>query len=638
MSVSGSDAVVMDWQTGSSQYSLFSHSRLRFIMDASNSDLFRLLVDQIINPAPQTNAQSFSEDGDLRGRQIDGQALIGSGDAPRSRLNHHHLSENRDFRGCQIDSQALIASENALDRPSFGEGGDLRGRQIDGQALSGSGDAPGCPSRAQHFSGIANVRGSQIGSQSLIGSGPTTACLPRGHVSNSTNTEDWKFISANHALFSDDAMDTSEAWAFVCDNDALFASDGAETCSDSPLPPTDNEYSDLYTADPSEETDSRFEPTTLEDDTDGEEEELNNTANPFEDAERNPLLRAEVQDLGPDDSINTHLYSGLDHKTDEERYVAAGIPLESVSEYRESFDGLLGRIIAYVSEHVHNSEFSDHMKSSCWVNGPTWRYFRKAKHQSVTEALLKVIPSSTRVILGNFSVMESLLALPHITAKPGQMGVYVCFVTDANGNLCAIYVGSSIADLMKRIRDHNRFIQRAKEKHTTSTFFQYAAVEGRTCHFRQITAIPACKSNASLMRVLEAVVMLILDALAPEQCCSRFTVNTTTLHWMQIMCGIKRNKLRSLNRALPLKQGGTYASTRDCSNCHVTNEIAGRRISWYFDTQDSLALRYLCPRCYRHEKRTGKPRPVKPDELIRLAALRGRTMEGPCSNRACGST
>lgn len=383
--------------------------------------------------------------------------------------------------------------------------------------------------------------------------------------------------------------------------------------------------------------DPRYERLSGEDDLNVRGESLDDDENPFEDAERNPVLLDDMANAIEALPVNLSTFSAQDYSTDEERYQAARIPIRLVESHKHSFDTLMATVIDYISNHVKTNGFFGNADSCYLVNGPMWGYFCKAQPRAVTKALLNFIPPSTRTILGAFTDAVGLLALPHVTEKERHVGVYTCYVSDPNGP-GAIYVGSSIKDINKRIQDHDRLIRIARQRPTTRLFYQYAAIKERTCYFRQVAAVPALEGNATLIRILETIIMIILDAIHPGKCAPRFTLDIRTLHTMQETCGIKRNEYKCLNRALPLKQGNSQACYRSCCNCHITEDILGHEIVWYYDREDPVAITFLCPRCYRHQKRTGKSRPLKQDELTKLAATRGLVKEGPCSNSKCGAS
>ncbi|CEN62179.1 hypothetical protein ASPCAL08817 [Aspergillus calidoustus] len=402
-------------------------------------------------------------------------------------------------------------AENLANIPNSANG---RGPEIDGRVstrgdVSGSGPRANgqCYSFVEVYDSDYQIYGQVMDRVEIKGSDYHV----NGQLSSARDTNDRVYISASNALAPDDDMDMNDDRN---DRDSQHSS---------------QEDTGVYDFDPDDPVDSRYELDNSQYQAGDEEEELNRGDNPFADVERNPVLLGQARTISQEwaQLLDVPASSTEDHDTDEARYCAAGVPIDSAVRHREAFDGLLSRVVGYISTQVRNSGFHDTPGICHWVNGSMWAYFRKAQPGYLTEAFLNLIPQSTRTILGYFEDPTSLLALPHITDKPGQMGVYICYVSDPNG-LGALYVGSSIVDLLLlRIQQHERLMERARQDLNAKVLYQYATGAGRTYHFRQITALPACQDNAILMRLLEAVIMLALDALAPGEGNLMFTVDAS---------------------------------------------------------------------------------------------------------------
>jgi hypothetical protein len=372
----------------------------------------------------------------------------------------------------------------------------------------------------------------------------------------------------------------------------------------------------------------------FEDLLDKEDADVDDADNSFQDPERNPHI---LEHLG---ALDIEEISDSDNTfSDKERYLAAGLQPDEVERCRASFEAQLVAIVDHISHRVRHANYKDTASLSSWVNKPNWPFYRVAKSNNITKGLLEMIPPSTRAILGKPGIKPvDLLALPHVTHKPNQMGVYLCYVEDSRG-WGALYIGSTLVCLFGRQKDHKRLIEAARRNGTEIAFYKYITSDSRrTYHFRQIAMVPQREGTDRLVRLLEAAIMIQLDCFAAGTTSGKHTIGTAELHSIQTACNIEKNQYEPLNHAIPTKQGSHRTSNRSCSHCLITRELLGGSIRWYFDTKDESAMKMLCERCYKYEKRTGHPRPLAPNHLEIMMAFKGLTKEGPCSNPACGAT
>jgi hypothetical protein len=316
--------------------------------------------------------------------------------------------------------------------------------------------------------------------------------------------------------------------------------------------------------------------------------------------------------------LEEQLRSSSYSSSDKERYQAAGIELERVEEYQEKFDYRMKSVIDFLFDKAQNTEWKDLATQKSWIARSTFHQFKNSSSDAVFHLFRKVIPGSTRAILGKEPLTkEQFSALPSMTCS--EKGVYLCYVSEHSlGD--GIYSGSSTDACDNRESQHNFQILRAQEVNTAEvkgTFYKYMAeCPASKANFRLVAKFSNNEGFDAagfswLVRLLETVMMMMFD-----------TFDAQKAH--------PANELKRLNAALSTKQQIKSHDMRKCSNCPRTSEVV-EKVRWYYDWNNDLATNFLCDPCWRYKKRTGKDRPKELWEN-----LRAHPESAQCSNPECG--
>jgi hypothetical protein len=129
-------------------------------------------------------------------------------------------------------------------------------------------------------------------------------------------------------------------------------------------------------------------------------------------------------------------------ESDKERYNAVGIEQDKVHEYCEIFDSKVRGLVQYLVQHANDT----------LSNGPdglmTIQFYTKlraSKADKLGDLFQRVIPTSTKAILGNPNLCEDhLLFLPHIGPENKSKGVYLDYITDTDPKGNGLYIGSTV--------------------------------------------------------------------------------------------------------------------------------------------------------------------------------------------------
>lgn len=317
----------------------------------------------------------------------------------------------------------------------------------------------------------------------------------------------------------------------------------------------------------------------------------------------------------------------------------------------EDFRNRIFRIIEFLQEEARKTTLQQLIHEITWINLAFWLPLRRSTPRAIFQIFEAAIPESTMAILGHDQITSAhLLSLPLVDAEcRGKVGVYIDCATQRDGSrsldeaatvpsITALYTGSSTDDLKVRV-DHQEG-DLATRNSQNGRYYHRQIVQKYDLqpNFRRIALFPeelpeagiACANAGWLIRLLETVMMLLLDSYRP---CDRTTHRirwgvTLEMYYNALeRCGISRSWFMPLNKALPTKQSVNDATgTRKCRNCQTTQSLG-----WYYDIDNfELATVYLCRACYRYRWRLGVDRPSF------LLDKRSPPQHGPCSN--CNTT
>lgn len=305
------------------------------------------------------------------------------------------------------------------------------------------------------------------------------------------------------------------------------------------------------------------------------------------------------------------------------------------------------RVIEFLQQEAQRTTLGQLLHEKTWINLAFWLPLRRSKPRAIFKIFAAAISESTMAILGHDQITSThLLSLPLVDADcRGKVGVYIDCATQRESSwpagavanvppTTALYIGSSTDDLKARV-DHQE-ADLANHDSQNGRYYHREIVQHYNLQpgFRRIALFPeeiseagiACANAGWLVRLLEAVMMLLLDSYWP---CNETTYRirwgvTSEMYYRALEgCGIPRSLFMPLNKALPTKQPVNDATgTRKCRNCKTTQSLG-----WYYDIGNfEIATIYLCRACYRYRWRMGVDRPSF------LLGKRNPPQHGPCSN------
>ncbi|RDW81336.1 uncharacterized protein DSM5745_04893 [Aspergillus mulundensis] len=191
-----------------------------------------------------------------------------------------------------------------------------------------------------------------------------------------------------------------------------------------------------------------------------------------------------------------------------------------------------------------------------WVGRSTYHPMRKASEVDVVAFLSAVIPESTQSVLGDDDITEQkLMSLPPIDRTEDKCGVYGCYVRRVGGT-GGLYIGSTTWSLRRRLHEHLYHMRKARQQGKASgAFYQYYLNNpSSTAIFFEIASWPKSECSAWLVRLLETIIMLILDTFAPARASPTYNVGEEQLSDPMDKVDSRSNHFEPLNSALPTKQ------------------------------------------------------------------------------------
>ncbi|KAL4899722.1 hypothetical protein BDW74DRAFT_183370 [Aspergillus multicolor] len=244
-------------------------------------------------------------------------------------------------------------------------------------------------------------------------------------------------------------------------------------------------------------------------------------------------------------------------------------PSDETAHNVSQFQKRLRSVIKYLFHHAETVHWNDITKSTAWVGRSCYHPMRTACKHSVLSFIDSVIPLQTQAVLGDDHITpEKLRSLPPINPTADEVGVYGCYIRQV-GRAGGLYIGSTAWSLSKRLKEHLYRMRLARQRGCTKGAFYkfYISRPDSIPYFFAIAAWPKAGSSAWLVRLIETIVMLILDTFAVSKASPTYTVGEEQLSDLKDKAGLRANEFVPLNSALPTKQTLKTALKRECVNC-----------------------------------------------------------------------
>lgn len=247
----------------------------------------------------------------------------------------------------------------------------------------------------------------------------------------------------------------------------------------------------------------------------------------------------------------------------------------------ERFDEKIFNLVNFLVNASKETTMDKIISHSSWVKMPFKQPLSHSKTVVICQIFQRAFPESSRVILGQVEITsDHLLSLPLVEDScKNTVGVYInCAVGTPSEHqkhqvsdlstgsaecqimtpiakdldYIAIYAGSSTADLEGRVRHQERAIETIR---TGKRPYHHQVVQenGLTSNFRMLAIVQPslpdlgldCASSGWLIRLLEMVIIMLLDACLPPDPDSfriRFGMKREEYFGALDSCGIPRSK------------------------------------------------------------------------------------------------